>query len=287
MIFQKWNQKLRWSDWIFRAVSLDELMRSMDLGVLVECQSFICGFANTLTDNRDRGSSGIRLTEDQHAILSEKVRTFSEMIYIIGAPLTSRFAAELQNALSKGVVEPDGSKVFVQQLFIDVESSASSIRDFCERELGEKLVYILPPGGLKLYDVGELPFGPEVENAFNNSEDVTEAANCLALGRYTASVFHLMRGMERAVAALCSSLGCTNVDKEWGKLLSDMKVKIEAMPKGSLRDQWSESHSLLYHVKQAWRNNTMHPKQTYTESECKAIYDATKAFMIDLAPLVR
>jgi hypothetical protein len=52
------------------------------------------------------------------------------------------------------------------------------------------------------------------------------------------------------------------------------------------RDAWSESHSHLYHVKQAWRNGTMHPKKTYTQEEAEAVFAAVRVFMRHLAKLL-
>jgi hypothetical protein len=117
-------------------------------------------------------------------------------------------------------------------------------------------------------------------------EDLDEACNCLALARATACVFHLMRAMEEAVKILGTKLGVTNVEKEWGKILSDIGAKIEAMPKGQSRDEWSACHVNLYHVKQAWRNSTMHPKETYTTEQAKEVLDAVFAFLKQLATLV-
>jgi hypothetical protein len=130
-------------------------------------------------------------------------------------------------------------------------------------------------------------FGKKIEATFPKAmEDLDEAAKCLAFSRPTASVFHLMRAMEIAVQNLFSKIGLTgNPEKEWGKLLSDISKAIEAMPKGSARDEWSASHSHLYHVKQAFRNDVMHPKQTYTEVEAKEVFDAVKSFMRHLAEL--
>jgi hypothetical protein len=65
----------------------------------------------------------------------------------------------------------------------------------------------------------------------------------------------------RASAIRWQVLGIPNPDREWGKLLSDIVKKIEAMPKGDDCNRWSESHTHLYHVRHAWRNDTMHPKQ--------------------------
>jgi len=95
-----------------------------------------------------------------------------------------------------------------------------------------------------------------------------------------------MRAMEEAVKILGTKLGVANVEKEWGKILSDLTSKIEAMPKGTHRDEWSACHVNLYHVKQAWRNSTMHPKETYTNQQARDVLRAVRAFMQQLATLV-
>ena len=95
-----------------------------------------------------------------------------------------------------------------------------------------------------------------------------------------------MRAMEGAVQTLSSHLDIHNVNREWGKLLSDISRKIESMPKGENRNNWSQVHANLYHVKQAWRNETMHPKATYTEEESNEVFSAMKAFMRHLATML-
>lgn len=131
------------------------------------------------------------------------------------------------------------------------------------------------------------PFGPDVGNAFPLAqEDISEAAKCLALERSTAAVFHLMRAMECAVQALAAKLAIPNQSRVWGNLLSDMNKKIAEMPKGPERTKWSEVHAHLYHVKEAWRNETMHPKQTYTAEEASAVFAAARVFMRSLSALV-
>ena len=154
-------------------------------------------------------------------------------------------------------------------------------------QMASRLVLVLGTKHSKYLTSEEPPFGREVEDVFPTaSEDISEAAKCLSLQRPTAVVFHLMRAMESAVQRLASHLGILNVDREWGKLLSDINGAIEAMPKGIVRNGWSQSHTHLYHVKQAWRNDTMHPKTTYTEIQSEAVFEAVKSFMAHLAPLV-
>ena len=153
--------------------------------------------------------------------------------------------------------------------------------------LEERLFLAVPLGTADLYQQKASLFGNSVDDAFPRSvEDISEAGKCLSLDRATASVFHLMRAMEAAVGRLSTKLNIPNPDREWGKLLSDIAKKIEEMPKGDDRNKWSESHTHLYHVKQAWRNDTMHPKQTYTAEEAKAIFEAVKVFMRHLTTLI-
>jgi hypothetical protein len=50
--------------------------------------------------------------------------------------------------------------------------------------------------------------------------------------------------------------------------------------------QYAEAASHLYNVKVAWRNEVMHPKQTYTDEEAWAIFGNVKAFVTDLTALI-
>jgi HEPN domain-containing protein len=155
-------------------------------------------------------------------------------------------------------------------------------------ELGATKLYSIPKDIGAFYTSADVSFGTEVVAKFlSASDDLEEASKCLALSRSTACVFHLMRATEIAVAALYSKLNVTgNSDREWGKLLSDIGNAIEAMPKSDLRNKWSANHSLLYHVKQAWRNEVMHPKQSYTIEQAREVLESVKSFMRNLSELV-
>ncbi len=167
---------------------------------------------------------------------------------------------------------------------VSLNSEINNVLDF---EVGDIDFYCLNSGANEYYNPKSPLFGEKVENRIPNaSNDISEAGKCFATGRYTATVFHLMRAMEAAVQELSKSLRIAKIDREWGKLLSDIGSKIEEMEKGEERNKWSHAHATLYHVKQAWRNETMHPKATYTEEEAKEVFDAVKAFMRHLATLL-
>lgn len=154
-------------------------------------------------------------------------------------------------------------------------------------EIGEVRFYCLSASAAAYYNPAEPLFGAAVDARLAKaSNDISEAGKCFATGRYTASVFHLMRAMEASVQKISEQLGIENVEREWGKLLSDIDAKIGTMAKGDNRNNWSQVHANLYHVKQAWRNDTMHPKATYTEEEAREVFEAMKALTRHLASLL-
>ena len=81
------------------------------------------------------------------------------------------------------------------------EQIAIAILGIIERtvdELEERTFLLIPKETAHLFLDGQ-PFGAKVEAKFSSfTEDITEASRCLSLNRSTATVFHLMRVMERA-----------------------------------------------------------------------------------------
>jgi hypothetical protein len=98
-------------------------------------------------------------------------------------------------------------------------------------------------------------------------------------------VFHLMRVMERGVQILGNKFGVRNVEtKLWGNITNEMRQKVEALPDKTAPEKLNKEKPTevwvhLDHVRIAWRNTTMHPKQTYTESEAKDIMEKVRSFM--------
>jgi len=142
-----------------------------------------------------------------------------------------------------------------------------------------------------LYENANL-FGHEVAKKFvGSNEDIEEAAKCLALGRGTACVFHLMRVMEYAVQRFAANVGAELpadkkiIDMEWGPLIIAINKVVSPMPPGEKRERYASISAHLDSVGRGWRNPTMHPKQTYTSDEARVIWDAVKAFMNDFAKI--
>ena len=117
------------------------------------------------------------------------------------------------------------------------------------------------------------------------TEDISEAAKCLSLDRPTACVFHLMRVMELAVQRFGDVLSVKLVtEKNWQVLLDQINAAIRKLDaKDAKTKAYAQAASHLYNVKVAWRNEVMHPKQTYTFEEAKAIFDNANTFINGLA----
>jgi HEPN domain-containing protein len=117
------------------------------------------------------------------------------------------------------------------------------------------------------------------------TEDVSEAGNCFSAGRYTATVFHLMRIMEHGVQRFGTVIGAPITDtKNWQAILNEVNARIKGMdPHDQKTKFYAEISAHLYHVKLAWRNEVMHPKATYTEEEAKNLIKQVGEFMETLA----
>jgi hypothetical protein len=138
-------------------------------------------------------------------------------------------------------------------------------------------------------------FRKEFEAKFiSGAAELDEAAKCLALGRSTACVFHLMRLMECGLKATAACLGTpaptSGGDRNWGNVLASVKGAIDEKSKTKTwanptvdRDFFSEAYVSLDAVRVAWRNTTMHVEKTYTDDQAKHVLLAVKGFMTKLA----
>lgn len=135
------------------------------------------------------------------------------------------------------------------------------------------------------------PFGESVANAFPSANfDTDEATRCLAFGRGTACVFHLMRVMEVGLKALGARLAIDTQHKPgWEGVLKKAHGQM-SLPNDKKDPDWikeedflSEAVTMLTAVKTAWRNPTMHIEKTYTPEEAERIYDAVRGLMQRLA----
>jgi hypothetical protein len=158
--------------------------------------------------------------------------------------------------------------------------------------LSERKFYYLPPGAAKLYGQPQL-FGEAVSAAFPEAQyDIERAGNCVALGEGTACIMHLMRAMEVLIWRLAEKLKAPiNPKSTWGNILEGMDQGIKKLPHSTedelrRKEEWSDCYLTLRHVKQAWRDPSMHAARTWDEKEAREILEKTKSFATQLVTLL-
>lgn len=167
--------------------------------------------------------------------------------------------------------------------YVGAQQAVDELGERIKDELEDGYFLHLTPDEAARLEAQE-PMGPEVTAKLGAAEDCAEASKCLGVGRWTASVFHLMRLMELAVQKWGDKLGVILLDsrgrqKNWQNLLDEANKAIRALnPSLSITKQHAEIAALLYTVKIAWRNEVMHPKATYTEEEATDLFRAVKSF---------
>lgn len=135
--------------------------------------------------------------------------------------------------------------------------------------------------------------GHDVVIFFPSSKyEFEEAANCIALGRYTASVFHSMRVLEIGIRAISKALEIddqvSGANRNWAIMLRGIKDRIdERWPRSSRSsnphgDKYEQVYASLDAVRNPWRNSTMHVETIYAPHEAVHIFNCVKYFMAAL-----
>ncbi len=201
----------------------------------------------------------------------------------LAMPFTLTSVRRLQSML-------ENEKVSIPLLINSIEETHRRLQD----ELESVMLMHVDRARASYIEPQEPLFGPTVAMKFPNASfDIEEAGKCYGLGRGTACVFHLMRAIEIGLHYLSTAVGATLKPKwGWQAILNDgLEPAINAMPE-STDDEKQKKRALqqarahLHAVRLSWRNDTMHPKVTYTDEEAADVFAHTKAFMKHLAERV-
>lgn len=153
-------------------------------------------------------------------------------------------------------------------------------------EMEARLLFAFPASSARYFSTDPL-FGELVEDAFPDvAYDVAEAGKCRALGRWTATVMHLMRVLESGLDALAKHLDVPS-GENWNSVLGAIEGKLREVRRkvdGRDEEQWAaEAGVHLRFIKNAWRNHAMHPLERYDEERAAQIFENTRSFMQHLA----
>ncbi len=170
-------------------------------------------------------------------------------------------------------------------------------------EIEPQLFMHIPTNDASWFEKKEA-FGHDISLAFPLAiNDIEESGNCYATGRYTASVFHLMRAVEWGLRTFCSHLGFRKVRKgkkdkyvpvshaEWDRILNQLEgpisKKIDKYKPGIKKQEAQEFYNSIIQdiraIKDAWRNHVMHTRVDYEKEDVDSIRAHVKRLFILLS----
>jgi hypothetical protein len=133
-------------------------------------------------------------------------------------------------------------------------------------------------------------WGPNVKECFPLAVyDIAESSRCLALGRYSAAVFHAMRVLEVGISALAVRLGVSHKkrDRSWSTVLDAIQTQVDSkFPKGAAmtpprrakRREYNQMIGQFHVFERAWRDYTVHNPVEYKRGSATEIVDAVAVF---------
>ena len=176
-----------------------------------------------------------------------------------------------------------------------LQNSLHSLLYHLSKDLEKQKFLYLSPSEVEFFEVNDLS-GPFIEGASFHSaqEDMREARNCYALGRYTASVFHSMGVLERGLRALAQNVGEDASQANWQNIIDRIEKKIRlfrGLAKSNEKEAklqfLSEAAKEFTYFKDGWRNHVSHAKVRYDAPRALSILNHTFAFMSHLSSQLR
>jgi hypothetical protein len=187
------------------------------------------------------GIGDFRFEHDEFLRLRDAVAELEEIADSMNLTTTQVAANRTRQAMD-AIGHGSGLALVMRQdncgtLFRHLLEIVSRLRDDCS----DRIYFQIAPEDARLLEMDADHFGPEVRNAFGDAvEDIAEAANCLALERPTACVFHLMRALEAAATVVADKIGAAVIDEHgrglaWGVIAANMKAKNRQNAEGQRR----------------------------------------------------
>lgn len=218
------------------------------------------------------GLADVPLSEDLAESLKKPLENLRLTLDAMELPVTLAATERLQAKIAEGGIGH-------HELFNLCDSIQYRLQD----ELGSR--FLLSLSRKEADEFSSDGFGDEVHAKFPSiTFELVEASKCMALGRYTAAVFHWMRSVEVTLRAVRLCLGATaqpaGMGKSWGTILAELRaMRTGSPPRWPENDYFSAIYASMEAVMHAWRNSTMHIENKYTREEAESIRDCVKALL--------
>jgi len=224
-------------------------------------------------------SKGITLVQGEH------VDNFAKMFHEIGQKCESIGLIYSRKAAERAVADMKGNPA--EQIKFHLRALAESIKS----EMEEHLFLWVPDRRSEWYSKdAESILGQQCCDRFKSIQrDTEEAAKCYAVGRFTASAFHLTRATEAGVKALAKAINYQPPNDNWTLVFRQMGNEFK-LPNNQRPAHWQthgyfleEIWADLRAVSKAWRNNIAHLVDVYTEEDAKELLAQIPLFLRHLA----
>lgn len=202
----------------------------------------------------------------------------------IGQALTRKMGRIRERIASEEILTVSMAVIILKELLNDIVE-----------HVGGPWFLMIPAARRRFYEQRAPLFGHEVDSAFPEaSGDISAAGRCLALDEWTATVFHLMRVLERGLHRLATDLEVgMNGELElenWKNVIDQIEKKIRSMeqlPKSPEKSErlrtYSEMAANFWFFKEAWRNHVSHARATYDERSAINVFNHVEQFMQQIA----
>jgi hypothetical protein len=211
-------------------------------------------------------------------ICEKAANKISDELAKIGCRLASKAAQRLANDIDT-----------ISQA--DMKARAYELRQVVWDEMEEHLFVWIPAERASFYSKdAEAILGAQCCARFPSiKREVEESGKCYAVGRYTASAFHLTRAAEAGVQALAKAIKFKPPHNQWSLVFERMKKEYDTPP--AQRPKHWKTHgrfltmvwSDLVLAAKVWRNDIAHLVAIYTEEQAKELLEVLPKLLRDLA----
>jgi hypothetical protein len=177
----------------------------------------------------------------------------------------------------------------------DYLAETRALRESIEGELRQQYFYRYPSNKIHVVREVESDWKAVIDRFPLSKVEVISAADCYAIGHGTACVFHLMRIAEYGLRALARErrikLGKRRLEwAEWRQIIDGIKRTVDPLVNkspGPARDAALEFYrgaiASFEGFKDAYRNNVMHSRKSYSDIEALMLMRHVHTFMDRLA----
>jgi hypothetical protein len=232
---------------------------------------------------------GAIVADEPLGLLHKLMSTTAAWYAVAELPVSASNAGRIANKLIKDEKYPIRWK--------EVRRLAAGLNERIEEELEMKLFLNISQSEITRYRERH-PFGAALAKWPELQEDIQEANKSLVVHRYTASVFHVMRVMERLVQMIADDYGIQPTDNRvvvpiesvsWDKLLTEISNRLGKHTKAGETAKDSRMREIavsLDSIRGIWRNPTAHPRHHYTKAQAHSIFNLSKEVTQQIAALI-